>query len=235
MNESPSDAVKPVVWKPTSEETMKALLMVLCDEARKTDCLFWHGSPTNSTEHNFEAAKEIANLYHSYCTRTIIINGLSRRTCKERHLCYPGHEDFTNELEFAGVSPQNITAIPPANHTAAESETLLVMMKERGWESVTIVSQPHHQLRCFLQIIASMKKLGIFVSVYNRTSPKVSWREPPKKPLLGGGEIDGTLVDHVQGEHDRIVKYADPTGTGYSLNATIPEMFEYLKTRDSIK
>lgn len=220
-------------WNPTSAEMMKALLMVMMDRGAETDCLFWHGSPTNSWMQNRGVASAIANFWKAGGTKNIIINGLTAAECHAKNLCYPGQEGFLEHLEAMSVPGEKVMIAPRAYHTAAESEALLLMMKERGWKSVTISSQPHHQLRCFLQIIASMQKLGIWVKAYNWTSSLADWSEPLKKPLLGGGEIDGTLVDHVQGEHDRIVKYADPTGTGYSLNATIPEMFEYLKTRDA--
>ncbi len=221
-------------WEPTGAEMMKALLMVICDEERPTDCLFWHGSPTDSRLQNQSAAATIANLYKVGGTRNIIVNGLNEKTCREKDFPYPGYEIFMNELAAVSVQRKDIIVMPPALHTAAESENLLRLMKERGWKSVTITSAPQHQLRCFLQIIDSMKRLGIYVRAYNRTSQKVSWREPLKKTVLGGGEIGGTLIDHVQAEYDRIVKYADPTGTGYSMNATIPEMFEYLKAREEM-
>ncbi|MDP1719307.1 MAG: hypothetical protein Q8L24_02690 [bacterium] len=234
MNASPSDAVKPVVWKPTSEEMMKALLMVLTDKSTTTDCLFWHGSPTNSRLQNWMASVAIADFCGASGTKNIIVNGLTATECRAKNLCYKGREYFLEALSARNIAREQVIIAPGTYHTAAESEALLVMMKEHGWKSVTIVSQPHHQLRCFLQIIASMKKLGIYVKAYNWTSWVVDWSESLEKPLLGGGSMDGTLVDQVQGEHDRIVHYADPTDTGYSLNATIPEMFEYLKTREQM-
>lgn len=222
------------MWHPSSEEMMKALLMVLTDTGIEapTECLFWHGSPTNSRSHDRYAARSIAKFYRAGGTDNIVVNGMDGKTCKERNLCYPGHEMFIGELRSLGVAAEDITMIPPSNHTAAESENLLRMCLQRNWKSVTITSAPHHQLRCFLQIIASMTKLGIRVDAYNRTFYEVDWREPLKKPLLDGGEIDGMLVDHVQAEHDRIVKYANADGVQFTKNATIPEMFDYLKTRE---
>lgn len=222
-------------WEPTSAEMMKAMLAVLLDKEAATDCLFWHGSPTDSARQTRAQAGMIAHLDRTAWFGKVIINGLTGGTCNAKNLCYPGAEIFRAALVSLGVNDGDIIEIPPANHTAAESEALLKLMKDREWNSVAIVSQPHHQLRCFLQIIASMKKLGIPVAAYNRTPRNVDWYESLKKPVLGGGEIDGTLADHVAAENERITKYADPTGTDYSLNATIPEMFEYLKTRDSIE
>ncbi|MDO8467192.1 MAG: hypothetical protein Q7S83_03590 [bacterium] len=221
-------------WEPTSAEMMKAVLMVLMDKEKKTDCLFWHGSPTTSTAHNREAAITIGRFYKEKMTKNIFLNGHSHLVCSLRGLAYPGLEVFTDELERCGVRRDDISIIAGADHTAAESETLLKMMHDQDLRAVTIVTAPHHQLRCFLQIIASMKKLGIFVKAYNRTFHVVDWSKPLAKPLLGGGTMDGTLVDHVQGEYDRIVKYAQKDGVDFTPNATIPEMFEYLRIRDEM-
>jgi hypothetical protein len=80
--------------------------------------------------------------------------------------------------------------------------------------------------------VASMEKLGINANVYNKTFHTMDWKGQLSKPLLGGGEIKGLVMDHVAAEYERIVKYAQKGGIGYTRHATIQEMFEYLKKRN---
>jgi hypothetical protein len=135
-------------------------------------------------------------------------------------------------LAHLDVPAINISLIPPAEHTAKESGEVLKLARERGWRTVTIASQPHHQLRCFLQIIELMGKMKFWINVYNLTSCYLPQTRRMAKPLLGGGVLEGTIQDHIAGEYERILKYAQKDGDGFTPHATIPEALAYLDRRN---
>lgn len=138
-----------------------------------------------------------------------------------------------------GVSEKSIIILPPSSHTGAESRNLLLLAKERGWTKLAIASQPHHQLRCFLQIVALMSEVDYYPAVYNAPPPPIAWNYPMTKPVMAGGtamteDVMGTLPDHIAAEMERIVMYAQPLvdgGPKYTRNANFQEMFEYLDRR----
>lgn len=221
------------MWEPTPEEIMKAVLIALCDHRKKSDALFIHGSPMDDPYINNGVLNMSANAVHVGMVPLIVLNGISEKTAREKHLCYPGYEPWARELINLGIDPPQILTIPACNHTAAESEALLKLAEQKSWRTLNIISAPHHQLRCFLQIIASMEKLGIDLDVYNLTFSLLgNTTREMKKPLLGGGEITGTIWDHIAAETQRIIKYAQKDGVGYTPHATIPEMLAYVKKRD---
>jgi hypothetical protein len=80
----------------------------------------------------------------------------------------------------------------------------------------------------------------------------VDWNMPAKKPLLGGGVVDGTLLDLADDEITRLCQYADldcfqmvggkriPASEAlpedkqlYTPNATLEELIAYYTWRDS--
>ena len=217
--------------EPKALEMMEAMLFVLCDEEKRSDALFVHGRGDGAQEVLFTAYE----AYIKGLVPKIILNGLTGARCKELNLDYVGYEQWVQTLHELGVPPHDILLLSPSNHTAAESENFLLMAKEEGWTTLTIVGAPYHQLRCFLQIVASMERLGIDVDVYNLTFHNVNWAKNAAKLLLGGGEITGTRVDQIVGEYERILKYADRNERGFIHHATVQEMFTYLNKRNQRK
>jgi uncharacterized SAM-binding protein YcdF (DUF218 family) len=229
----PGGGVTVGLWKPSEVEIMQATLAVLCDkEAYVPDVVFLHGSPARDDELDERLVYEACELYGF---KTIfVLNGLTQKECLKLGLAYNGYEEWQEYLLNSGVGKEDIILLEPSKHTAAESMNLLLLAKENKWNNIVIMSYPYHQLRCFLQIIALMDEVRFYPNVYNRTFSGLDWTREMFKPVLGGGRaVDGTLKDHIAAEYERIVKYAQRGDSSFTRHATIPEMFEYIRSRDA--
>ena len=229
-----------VAWSPTPLEVSIAQVAVLKEPMPvKADAIFIHGSPTDDRDQDRQLLSLAADYYHSGGTRNIAINGLTVGTCDDRKLAYPGFEIWYAMLRGKRVAEDDIVQIRPSLHTAAESIGLLEMARTKGWETIIISSQPHHQLRCFLQAVAVMQTMDFWPNVYNMTHGGIPWMRPLQKNVLNadaGGPVEGTIIDHIEAEYERLVKYAQtplPAGTkgSFTRHATIPEMMAYLERR----
>lgn len=226
----------PTLWTPTPEEIMAATMLVLSEKPMRSDALFIHGSPGDIELDELEITRA-CELYHDGFCKSVVLNGLSAEECGKLNLAYRGYEVFRQGLAEQNIPKGNIHLLTPAHHTAAESENLLTLAREHGWTTVTIMSYPHHQLRCFLQIVEAMHRLDIRVRSYNQSFKiwNFLWRKTMTKTILRGGEppIVGTLRDHVAAEFLRIEKYGQKN-SGFPLIATIGEAFAYLRERETI-
>lgn len=227
-----------VAYEPTNLELMEILLRVLCDKRPgKADALCIHGSIGNW---RIDAALllEAAKIRHESSCGFVVINGLTAEHSAKRNIAYLGHEIWLEQLLNLGIPKEKILLTLPAENTAAESENFLLMAKERDWRVIIIESMPHHQARCFLQMVADMKRLGIYLSVFNATFPNVDWGLEVERKVLAGqnalGQKDerGAFLDLAEGELERIKKYAVPS-LDWTPHATIKEALEYLNNRDA--
>jgi hypothetical protein len=225
-------------WNPTPLEIFTAMVAIGAMPKERTPAIFVHGSSIKSNELDELLCDEV--VWECAPETKIILNGLTAKMCKEKNLAYRGYEVW-EEMLHNKVNPDNIMILPPSEHTGAESRNLLAMAKQESWSSLTIASYPHHILRCLLQIIALMPKDGI-IKVNTLTFNGLSWNQPLVKPIMVGGtvlgdekDIVGSFAKHIEEEHKRIVAYAQEPGNDdngnpkFIRNATIPEMFEYLK------
>ena len=226
-------------WMPTHAEVMAATILMLSEEPVRSDALFIHGSQGDRELDEREMSRA-ATLYCRKLFRKIVLNGLTAERCKKLNLAYSGYEVFHQGLRERGVWQGDIELLAPSNHTAAESENLLVLARNRGWERVTIMSYPHHQLCCFLSIVEAMRKLGIWIRVYNQSFRLEDslWQKSMTKVVIAGGAAGGTPVEgdlraHVAAEFARIVKYGQKSGDGFIPHATIEEAFAYIRGRDT--
>ncbi len=208
----------------------KATLLVHRDKRPKTDAVFIHGSSINSPELDNVLLK-LGALIAREQQCPVVINGISERECTEKKLAYPGYEVWKDKLEALGV---NILTIPRSPHTAAESDAILDLAVEKGWKSVTIMAFPTHILRCMLQMVFCQKRKGMTMPVYARTLETVDWQMPAKKTVLGGGVEEGLLLDQVESEYTRLVKYMDKDGQGFTPHATLEELLAFMQERDKV-
>jgi hypothetical protein len=216
-----------------SKSMMEASLLVFMDKKKVTDALFIHGSSVKDLELDNKILTLGAKLLHEGAANNLVINGVSQEICTEKGLAYPGAEPWRSTLESLGVSYVHYTQ--PSLHTAEESANLVDLALWNNWSSVTIMALPHHLLRCMCQIVYFLQqKNATHIKVYARTLDDVDWLAYASKPVLGTGKsIEGTLYDHIEAEFQRIEKYMDPTGKGYTPHATLEEVIEYIKNRDS--
>src|SRR3989344_3047503 len=224
------------VYEPTLLEMMELMLRVLCDQRPIiADAIFIHGSIGNG---RIDAAllSEAFKIYNESSCKFVVINGLTADHCAKRNIGYPGYEIWLKLLLRWGIPRDKILLTPPSEHTAAESENFLLMAKERGWRIVVIESMPHHQARCFLQIVATMKELSFYPRVFNTTICNVDWslevqrRDMAGKNALGQKDEQGAFLDLVRGELERIKKYA-VVSPRWASHSTIKEALDYLRDR----
>ncbi|MFC1609088.1 hypothetical protein ACFL16_01770 [Patescibacteria group bacterium] len=232
------------MWSPTTLEVLQAMTVALADSVpQRCNALFIHGAPIRDNELDKLVAKKAAALQLSGQVGTVIINGLNAETCRNKNLAYGGFESMFAYLLNENVVTENILVMTPSPHTGAESRNLLTLATENAWTRLAIMSHPHHQLRCFLQIIALMSEVGYWPNVYNIPGPGIDWNRPIEKPVMagetvtGGKNISGTLPTHIEEELTRIVTYAQQPeivngNPKFTRNATLPEMFEYLSQRN---
>lgn len=235
--EPPSMTVTPPkVGIISASDMLLAMVAVLGDRLPpKLDALFLHGSCIRDPRVDDIILAQAAHTLLSGGTKCIVINGID-----DMPGAYPGAQAWRNKLAALGVQDSDVLAIPEADRTAYESSNLLDMAEERGWEEIAISSTPHHQLRCFLQLIAEMQKRGGWKHVvYNRPTRGVSWDMSFSKPSIdptvatvtGNLEVHGALEFTNLGRY--MVPFEDREGiTRYTPHATISEMFEYLRWRD---
>jgi hypothetical protein len=227
-------------WTPTPLEMMLATTVVLSDHIPfQCEAVLLHGGlsvqyePIGNTL-TWSVWRQLTNSD----VGVAVLNGMTRDECRALHIAYQGYEEWKKDLLDRGVKNESIVLLPPSATTPIESRNFLLMGKQKGWTRLVITTQPHHQLRCFLQIISLMDEVDFHPKVYNAPAPGISWTQRLSKPLLGGGEIEGAFLDHVQNEFKSIAKYAQEPGRTldgsleYTRNATIPEMLEYLDQRD---
>jgi hypothetical protein len=232
-------------WSPTPVEVMSATTFVLSEEPVLSDALYIFGSMADRGLDEREL-KTASVLYHLGVVSKNVVHGA---TVAEVSSLFDlegyGYEFLKEVLMQSGVPEADIVAIPRSSHTAGEARNFLLMAAERGWNTVTIMAYPFHQLRCFLQMITLMEETGVWLKVYNKSFVLrgVDWQRPIKRAvrrgenLLGMKDMNELMRSHVAADYDRIVKYAqDPTLTGqnFTRHATIPEMFRYVARRDTI-
>ena len=233
------------MWQPTHAELMSAIAFVLSEEEIHSDAFFIHGPPMEDDKFEKIELKIASNFYKRGYASKILLNGITHRECCDSKLNYKGFERWKETLVSFGVKENDIAIFKSAKHTGTESTNMLLFAKKNDWKTVTIMSHPIHQLRCFLTAIGIMKSTGFFLKVYNRTFPlqRSDWIRDLTKIVLGGNtvmgsnDISGNMQDHINEEYKRIIFYAqDPkvVGKHFTRHATIPEMFEYVKMREGI-
>lgn len=211
----------------------KALLMVLTGPHPATNAVFVHGSPAADDEIDTDLLRLAVDMVAKKEAGSLVINGLTDAECWPggKRLAYPGSDTWGRTLQQIGFSGQLM--IPSSKHTAAESDNLISLAKEKGWESITIMSYPHHILRCMLQMVFCLARAKSDLKVYTRTLPSINWQKVAEKGVLNNEPFRGTLIEaHVREEYERLIKYADKEGTGYTPHATLNELLVYCQWRD---
>lgn len=217
----------------------RASSLVLVDKRLKTNALFVHGSPAADDEIDAELLKLGVQMVKNEETKSLVINGLTDEACwpNGQRLAYPGSDTWGRTLN--GLGFDDYLKIPASKHTAAESDNVILLAKEMGWESVVIMSYPHHILRCMLQMVFCLTRAKSDLKVYARTLPTIDWQKVAEKGVLNSTPFSGTLVDaHIREEYERLIKYADKSGVAadgskFTPHATLEELIAYYQWRDN--
>lgn len=223
-------------WTPNALEMMQAQIAVLTDcPPINCDAIFIHWVPIQNNTLNKKHLHVICNAYKNKLTNTIILNPLTKAVCRSEQIYSTGvYETLQKGLISSGIRKTDIDTIPLAFNTAEESREFLKLAKSKGWKKLIISSQPHHQLRCFLQIIALMHEINFYPKVYNLTHYKIPQNIVFKRSVLKNKPFVEKFFEHVRTEYERIVRYANLSKDGkkFIRHANIPEMITYLSQRD---
>ena len=201
---------------------------------------FVHGAPAAEEHHYKRLLQVVADHYRMGTVGVVVINGLSVDECKRQNQGYCGFEIYRDILTDFGVAEKRIEVLPPSRHTAAESRNLLNMARVRGWQNLIVSSLPHHQLRCFLQIVALIAH-PYWCRVYNMTIGGISLMSTVSKPAWIDSQwpsVSAPLLDHFAEEFKRIFRYAQEPRVvdgvpEFTRHATTPEALAYVCWRDS--
>src|SRR5262249_24762405 len=172
----------PTSTEPSALDMMRSMYVALGDlTPTRCDAHFVHGAPAAEEHHYRRLLQTVAHHYRTRTVGAVVINGLSVDECKRQNQAYRGFEIYREILTDFGVPEQCIELLPPSRHTAAESSNLLDMARVRGWHNLVVSSLPHHQLRCFLQIVALIAR-PYWCKVYNMTIGGISLMSTVSKP-----------------------------------------------------
>ncbi|MDQ3014266.1 MAG: YdcF family protein [bacterium] len=229
-------------WNPTPDEVALAEVAVLSDVIpAQCDAVLIHGAPARDNELDQRLLASVVEKYKARKVSAIVINGLSVDDCVAKNLAYAGYEPWQQFLMSQGVHPDDIVILEPSVHTGAESVNFLKLAFQNGWGKLMISTHPHHQMRCFLQIISMIKELGISCDVYNAPGPGIPWKKILIKTALKGGtvntqDLNAPLAHHIKHELKSAIRYAQVPAVKdgkreFTPNASIPEMLKYLDKR----
>lgn len=226
----------------------QAIALTLTDLRKKTDAVFLHGVPVID-ESLFDL---VIAMFNDGQAGKIVINGLpdEMSISSGSQDSYAGSDTWVAIFEKRGIG--GILKTLPSNHTASESENILRLAEEHGWESITIVSYPYHILRCMLQIVFFLNAYNVNLKVYARTLSAFDWQMSFERKVLNGESFSGMAWEaHMRQEYDRLVRYADrkcfmsssggkaraeSAGPDYirthTPHATLEELVAYYQRRD---
>ncbi len=231
----------PAPAEPSALDMMRAMYVSLGDlTPTRCHAHLVHGAPA-AEEHLYrKLLQAVADHYHTGTVDAVVLNGLSVEECTRQNQGYRGFEIYRDILIGFGVPEQSIEVLPPSRHTAAESDNFLKMARVRGWQNLVVSSLPHHQLRCFLQIVALIAQ-PYWCKVYNMTVGGISLASTVSKPAWIDSRwpsVSAPLFDNFEEEFKRILRYAQEPKVingvvEYTRHAMIPEALAYVLWRDS--
>lgn len=231
----------PAPIEPSAVDMMRAMYVALGDLVpTRCHAHLVHGAPAAEAHHNRRLLQAVADHHHTGTVDVVVLNSLSVEECTRQNQGYRGFEIYRDTLIGFGVPEQSIVVLPPSRHTAAESANFLQMARAKGWQNLLISSLPHHQLRCFLQIVALIAK-PYWCKVYNLTVGGISLTSTVSKPAWIDSQwpsVSAPLFENFEEEFKRILLYARQPNVingvpEYTRHAMIPEALAYIQWRDS--
>lgn len=207
-------------------QAVQATTVLLSDEPLATiDTTFFHARAWEDDDGLFLLTSQ---LYHSHKTNSIAINGgeggLPGSTIGGQN--WPGWKHYVTKLQVSGVRGVDICVTDPAKNTKEENEMFLMLAMQKEWRSAVIIGQPHHILREFLGMIASMRDHAYWMRIYAAAPRTVDWT----KLVYGSPSVLLTpRLEHIFQELERIPRY-QAKGDLAQYN----ELYSYLGIRSLI-
>lgn len=225
-------------WIPTALDCMELMLLTLIDKYNPPyDALYLYGPLKEGGEIVENMIAQAKNMHRIHHATRIVLNGTPYEETQKRGQTWMGVEFWKSVLnKTPSIPDQDVFYLPPVFFTAEESEQLLRLSVENGWNRLCIMAVPHHLPRCVLNIVATMEKLNIHKHVYAvPATVNHNWNEMTARKVFGGKDIIGPLHEHIKAEYERIVKYgggASQDGIFLPPCATVSELKAYLQKRE---
>lgn len=156
-------------------------------------------------------AAHAADLYKRGLAPTIAIVGSG---ADRSYGSFPS-EEVRDEMVRLGVPKEVIHVESVGPHTRGEADRAMELAKEMGWQTILIVTSPHHEYRAFLTFLRAMRDAGLELKIIRATAP-LSWSE--ETPW-------GQRVDLLHQEFARIAEYQSKGDV-----ASFEEGIAYLKS-----
>jgi len=230
------------VWTPTPLEMLELGFLTLIDKHNPPyEILYLYGPTQEGGEVVENMITSAKNMYFGGITKRVGILGTTFKEGQERGITWMGVEFWQQIIDRdPAIPPKDTVRLPACYFTAEESEQLLRLTDQNKWERLCIMAVPQHLPRCVLNVVATMKKLGIDKNIYAvAASLNHDWSKMATKTVVGGEKIIGHLVDHIPPEYERIVKCGGKVTPGgmylppFPPCATVAELKEYLKKRNA--
>ncbi len=105
--------------------------------------------------------------------------------------------EVRDEIVRLGVPMDKVLLEEVGPHTRGEAERAMELAKENNWQSILIVTSPHHEYRAYLTFLKAMQDAGLKLTLVRATAP-LSWSEDTPW---------GKRIDLLQQEFARIAEY----------------------------
>ncbi|MCB0208222.1 MAG: YdcF family protein [Anaerolineae bacterium] len=141
---------------------------------------------------------------------------------------YPGYKQWQHELHQLGINSADVAGIPPSTeailHTRVEAEGLVRYLKATGAKTVSVISAPFHQLRCFMTVVSVALEEMPELKIYSQVGTSLPWHETV---VHSQGTLQLKRSNLIKSELDRITTYQQK-GDLVSTEA----VYDYLTRRD---
>lgn len=205
-------------------DAVQATTILLSDwPSEETDTIFFHARAWEDDDGLFPLATELCQTRKA---KRVTINGGQggRPGSTVGGQNWPGWREYLSRLWELGV--KHVYGTDVANNTKEENEMFLKVAVRHEWRSAIILGQPHHILREFLGMIASMRDHKYWMRIYAVAPETTNWA----KPVYGSPGISlSPRFEHITQEFERIPRYQAKGDL-----AKYYELYPYLRVRSSI-
>jgi hypothetical protein len=202
---------------------VQAVTVLLSDWPTKPmDAVFFHARSHGDDDGLFELAAEFLN---QRLARRVVINGSDgeRADGTGPGTAWPGKKVWLDRLKDFGITP---FLTRPAFHNRDENEAFQELAEAERWKSAVILTQPHQILRTFLGAVKSMADHRYWMRLHAAAPRATPWW---KKVHGSQGAEELARFQHIEAEFKRVPLYQQKGDL-----ATLPELWAYLQSRESI-
>ncbi len=186
-------------------EFIVTMTSLMDDTPRQSvDAVIFHSRATGDDDGLFELAGE---LYKAKKVKKIIVNGGDGRYEFRGEIiqAWPGADYYLEKLRKNGVTGKgDILFSARADNTRAENNVFLEVMTGKGFESGTIIAQPHQLPRAFAGMLAAMRLANVDLDLYAAAPSSVDWDKTVRGSPRAG---EKPRRQHVSDEMEGIAKY----------------------------